>query len=38
MASLYESLAAKSVLEMDAGLLDSMRQRIDEEVKKLDDR
>ncbi|OAY63190.1 26S proteasome non-ATPase regulatory subunit 6 [Ananas comosus] len=38
MASLYESLAAKSVLEMDAGLLESMRQRIDEEVKKLDDR
>ncbi|GMY24735.1 26S proteasome non-ATPase regulatory subunit 6 homolog isoform X1 [Fagus crenata] len=35
MAPLYESLAADSVLERDQGLLDSMRAKIDEEIKKL---
>ncbi|KAK8923677.1 26S proteasome non-ATPase regulatory subunit 6 [Platanthera zijinensis] len=38
MASLYESLAASSVLELDATLLDSMRKRIEEEIKKLDEK
>ncbi|KAK8935908.1 26S proteasome non-ATPase regulatory subunit 6 [Platanthera zijinensis] len=35
MASLCESLAASSVLELDATQLDSMRKRIEEEIKKL---
>ncbi|THU49738.1 hypothetical protein C4D60_Mb06t12700 [Musa balbisiana] len=38
MSSLYETLAAASVLEMDAAVLDSMRTRIDDELKKLDDK
>ncbi|XP_009404232.3 26S proteasome non-ATPase regulatory subunit 6 [Musa acuminata AAA Group] len=38
MSSLYETLAAASVLEMDATVLDSMRRRIDNELKKLDDK
>lgn len=38
MASLYETLAAESVLEMDEGLLGSMRARIEEELKKLDEK
>ncbi|MQL92354.1 hypothetical protein Taro_024976 [Colocasia esculenta] len=38
MASLYESLAAASVLEMDAGVLDSMRRRMEDEIKKLDEK
>ncbi|CAL9093523.1 unnamed protein product [Musa hybrid cultivar] len=38
MSSLYETLAAASVLEMDATVLDSMRRRIDTELKKLDDK
>ncbi|KAG1331368.1 26S proteasome non-ATPase regulatory subunit 6 [Cocos nucifera] len=38
MASLYESLAARSVLEMDAGVLDSMRRKIEDELKKLDEK
>jgi hypothetical protein len=38
MAPLYESLAADSVLERDQGLLDSMRAKIDEEIKKLDEK
>lgn len=38
MASLYETLAAESLVEMDRGLLDSMRARIDEETKKLDEK
>ncbi|CAA7401753.1 unnamed protein product [Spirodela intermedia] len=38
MASLYESLAAKSVLPLDAEVLESMRRRIDEEIKKLDEK
>lgn len=38
MVSLYESLAADSVIETDRTLLDSMRKRIDDEIKKLDDK
>ncbi|XP_072950188.1 26S proteasome non-ATPase regulatory subunit 6-like isoform X2 [Typha angustifolia] len=38
MASLYESLVAGSVLEMDTELLDSMRGRIADEMKKLDEK
>ncbi|ONK77699.1 uncharacterized protein A4U43_C02F9600 [Asparagus officinalis] len=38
MASLYESLAARSVLEMDAGVVEPMRKRIDEEIGKLDEK
>lgn len=38
MASLYESLAADGVLEMDAALLAEMRARIDEEIRKLDEK
>ncbi|XP_075666642.1 26S proteasome non-ATPase regulatory subunit 6 isoform X1 [Castanea sativa] len=38
MAPLYETLVADSVLERDQGLLDSMRAKIDEEIKKLDEK
>ena len=38
MAPLYETLAADSVLEKDQLLLDSMRAKIDEEIKKLDEK
>ncbi|URE47483.1 protein transport protein SEC61 subunit [Musa troglodytarum] len=38
MASLYESLAAASVLEMDTAVLVSMRKRIEDELKTLDDK
>ncbi|KAF3972386.1 hypothetical protein ACB098_04G147800 [Castanea mollissima] len=38
MAPLYETLATDSVLERDQGLLDSMRAKIDEEIKKLDEK
>jgi 26S proteasome regulatory subunit N7 len=38
MASLYESLAADGVLEMDAALLAEMRARIEEEIRKLDEK
>lgn len=38
MASLYESLVASSVLELDQAVLDSMRAQIDEELKKLDEK
>lgn len=38
MAPLYESLAASSVLELDAVLFDSMRKRIEEDIKKLDEK
>ncbi|KAJ0972385.1 hypothetical protein J5N97_020344 [Dioscorea zingiberensis] len=38
MASLYESLAASSVLEMDQCLLDEMRKKIDVEINKLDEK
>lgn len=38
MASFYETLVAESVLEMDQSVLDSMRTKIEDELKKLDDR
>ncbi|CAL9036884.1 unnamed protein product [Musa banksii] len=38
MASLFESLSASSVLGIDAAVLDSMRTRIEDEIKKLDDK
>ncbi|KAL3716765.1 hypothetical protein ACJRO7_008362 [Eucalyptus globulus] len=38
MVALYAALVAESVLEMDRGLLDSMRARIGEELKKLDEK
>ncbi|RVW27917.1 26S proteasome non-ATPase regulatory subunit 6 [Vitis vinifera] len=38
MASLYETLAADSVLEMDQAVLDTMRAKIDDELKKLDEK
>ncbi|KVH98158.1 26S proteasome, regulatory subunit Rpn7 [Cynara cardunculus var. scolymus] len=38
MAPLYETLTAGSVLKLDQKVLDSMRVRIDEELKKLDDK
>ncbi|KAJ6825025.1 putative 26S proteasome non-ATPase regulatory subunit 6 [Iris pallida] len=38
MALLYQSLAAASVLEADPAVLASMQQKIDEEIKKLDDK
>ena len=38
MAPLYETLATDSVLERDQRLLDSMRAKIDEEIKKLDEK
>lgn len=38
MAPLYEALAADSVLEMDQAVLDSMRAKIEEELKKLDEK
>ena len=38
MASLYETLVASSVLELDQAVLDSMRAKIDEELKKLDEK
>ncbi|KAK9283034.1 hypothetical protein L1049_011262 [Liquidambar formosana] len=38
MAPLYETLAADSVLEMDQAVLDSMRAKIKEEIKKLDEK
>ncbi|KAM7258332.1 hypothetical protein ACFE04_014073 [Oxalis oulophora] len=38
MVPLYETLVADGVLELDQGLLDSMRTRNDQELKKLDDK
>lgn len=38
MAPLYETLISESVLEKDQGVLDSMRVKIDEEIKKLDEK
>ncbi|KAM7480124.1 hypothetical protein LguiA_028337 [Lonicera macranthoides] len=37
MAPLYETLAASSVLNLDQKVLDSMRAKIDDELKKLDE-
>lgn len=38
MAPLYETLATSSVLKMDQKVLDSMRAKIDDELKKLDEK
>jgi 26S proteasome regulatory subunit N7 len=38
MAALFESLAASGVLEPDSALLAEMRARIDEEIRKLDEK
>ena len=38
MAAHFESLAAAGVLEPDAALLAEMRARIDEEIRKLDEK
>ncbi|KAG8082421.1 hypothetical protein GUJ93_ZPchr0014g47324 [Zizania palustris] len=38
MAALYESLATNGVLEVDAALLAEMRGRIEEEIRKLDEK
>lgn len=38
MLPLYETLVADSVLDMDQALKDSMRAKIDDELKKLDEK
>ena len=38
MATLFESLVAAGVLEADAALLAEMRGRIDEGIRKLDEK
>lgn len=38
MVPLYETLVTDSVLDRDRSLLDSMRAKLDEELKKLDDK
>lgn len=38
MVSLYETLAANGIVELDQSLLDSMRQSIEDELKKLDEK
>ncbi|XP_035544553.1 26S proteasome non-ATPase regulatory subunit 6 homolog [Juglans regia] len=38
MAPLYETLISESVLEKDQGVLDSMRAKIEDEIKKLDEK
>lgn len=38
MAPLYETLAASSVLNLDQKVMDSMRAKIDDELKKLDEK
>lgn len=38
MATLYENLVANSVLELDQKVLDTMRAKNVEELKKLDDK
>ncbi|XP_040989879.1 26S proteasome non-ATPase regulatory subunit 6 [Juglans microcarpa x Juglans regia] len=38
MAPLYETLISDSVLEKDQGVLDSMRAKIEDEIKKLDEK
>lgn len=38
MVSLYETLVADSILEMDQSVLSSMRSKIEEETKKLDEK
>lgn len=38
MAPLYETLVAEAILDLDQGVLDSMRAKIEEELKKLDEK
>lgn len=38
MACLYETLANSGVLDLDQSVLDSMRQHIEDELKKLDEK
>lgn len=38
MAPLYKTLASSSVLKLDQKILDSMRAKIDDELKKLDEK
>ncbi|KAL2932918.1 26S proteasome non-ATPase regulatory subunit 6-like protein [Bienertia sinuspersici] len=38
MASVYETLASNGVVELDQSVLDSMRQSIEDELKKLDEK
>lgn len=38
MAPYYETLVADSVLELDQSVLDSMRAKNEEELKKLDEK
>ncbi|EXC04029.1 26S proteasome non-ATPase regulatory subunit 6 [Morus notabilis] len=38
MAPLYETLVAEVILDLDQGVLDSMRAKIEEELKKLDEK
>lgn len=38
MAPLYETLVSESVLEMDQSVLDAMRAKIQDEIKKLDEK
>ena len=38
MAPLYETLAASSVLDLDQSVLYSMRAKIDDQIKKLDEK
>lgn len=38
MAPLYETLTANSLLDLDRSVLDSMRAKNEEELKKLDEK
>lgn len=38
MAPLYETLVSESVLPLDQSVLDSMRAKIQDELKKLDEK
>lgn len=38
MAPLYETLVANKVLDLDQKALDSMRSKIDDELKKLEEK
>lgn len=38
MASFYETIAAESVLALDQSVIGTMRAKIEEEIKKLDEK
>lgn len=38
MLCLYESLCNRSILEMDSSVVEQMKKRIEEEIKKLDEK